>query len=319
MANGRLAKDVQYLRRHVEAYSNGQAKVTDIDDNLNFLMLEILPNEGFYRGAKIRFRLHFNQDKYPEEVPLVLCLDKVFHPNIDPSDEVDLDEDEVEGSNVCVSLLDEWDSSMGLDHVVMAVLFLMYQPNVEDALSPYFDSESLEEFTEANVRLTLRGGPYEGNTFPRLLVDDDDCAEGVGEKTSEEEKEVSSGMGHSNNLNKDNTADGCPDNATFAGSHPLTDLIIGKASKAELVCNFQNSALTEHNSMLQSVIDENTESDVDGNSAGSKGRPRSLTFGHFLFCNPEVGTLFSNFFHMRGHLQMDRVTSTVVSTEGDVD
>ena len=57
MADGRLAKDVQYLHRHLESLSNGQAKIADVDDNLEYLELDILPNDGYYKGAKVRFKV----------------------------------------------------------------------------------------------------------------------------------------------------------------------------------------------------------------------------------------------------------------------
>lgn len=167
MAGGRLAKDVHYLQRHIHAQTEGQAKVVDVDDNLEFLMLNVLPNDGFYKGAKLRFKLTFS-DCYPEEVPRVRCLDNVYHPNIDPSLE-----DEEDCSNVCVSLLDEWDSEMGLDHVVMAILFLMYHPNPEDALSPYFDECLDMDTLEENIRATLGGGEFEDKSWPCLLAGDE--------------------------------------------------------------------------------------------------------------------------------------------------
>lgn len=57
MADGRLAKDVQSLRRHIEEHSKGQAKVTDVDDTLEFVHLDIMPRDGYYRGAKLRFKV----------------------------------------------------------------------------------------------------------------------------------------------------------------------------------------------------------------------------------------------------------------------
>lgn len=57
MANGRLAKDVQNLSRNIDNYFDGQAKIKEIDDNLQWLTLDILPNAGFYKGAKIEFKV----------------------------------------------------------------------------------------------------------------------------------------------------------------------------------------------------------------------------------------------------------------------
>lgn len=60
MAGCRLAKDVQFLRRHIEEHSKGQAKVTEVDDTLQFVHLDILPSDGYYRGAKLRFKVRIN-------------------------------------------------------------------------------------------------------------------------------------------------------------------------------------------------------------------------------------------------------------------
>ena len=53
----RLAKDVHQLQKQIESFSCGQARVTDVDDNLNYLMMDILPKEGLYKGAKLRFKV----------------------------------------------------------------------------------------------------------------------------------------------------------------------------------------------------------------------------------------------------------------------
>ena len=58
--------------------------------------------------------MQFDTDTYPDEGPMLVCLDRVFHPNIDPTD-LDMDQaetDDYAGTNVCVSLMDEWTGEM---------------------------------------------------------------------------------------------------------------------------------------------------------------------------------------------------------------
>jgi hypothetical protein len=101
-------------------------------------------------------------------------LDRIYHPNIDTTSGLNVVD---EGPNVCVSLLDEWDKSMDLDHIVMALLFLMYNPAFDDALSPYFDGCDLTDDDDVNamcehIRQTLKGGEVEGFDYDRLLPED---------------------------------------------------------------------------------------------------------------------------------------------------
>nr|KAG5706276.1 hypothetical protein BaRGS_026058 [Batillaria attramentaria] len=126
----------------------------EVDENLEFIRLDIVPKDGLYKGARLLFKVYF-PDEYPDRVPQVVCLTNFYHPNIDPEDIESADEECY--SNICVSLLDEWDASMTLDHVVMAILFLMYNPAIDDALSPHFDSCITWEEYEENVLRSLKG------------------------------------------------------------------------------------------------------------------------------------------------------------------
>lgn len=57
MANRRLARDVQTLQRHVHADFDGQVRVTEVDDNLDYISLDVEPNSGPYQGARLNFRV----------------------------------------------------------------------------------------------------------------------------------------------------------------------------------------------------------------------------------------------------------------------
>lgn len=102
--------------------------------------------------------------EYPLNPPVVRCLTEIYHPNIDMDDMED-----VEDSNICVSLLEqgEWDTNMTLEHCVQAILFLFYNPNWGDALSPLFASDCTNDDFVANVKISLEGGDIDGRTFQR--------------------------------------------------------------------------------------------------------------------------------------------------------
>ena len=97
-------------------------------------------------------------DDFPETYPEVTCTTEIYHPNIDPTSDG--------SNNVCLSLFDEWDPNFGIRDVIQGLLFLFYNPNVDDPLSSYFGDALSEGEFEANVRASLRGEDVEGYEFP---------------------------------------------------------------------------------------------------------------------------------------------------------
>ncbi|XP_076467515.1 uncharacterized protein LOC143298538 [Babylonia areolata] len=316
MASVRLAKDVQYLQRHIDSQTNGQAQITEVDDNLEFLLLNIQPNDGYYKGAKVRFKIQFPLS-YPDEVPLVLCLDKVYHPNIDT-----VQDREEQESDVCVSLLDEWEVTMGLDHVVMALLFLFYQPNQGDALSPYFDGSMDDREMAENIRRTLRGESVEGISWPRLLVDDgddtdkekvekmlgldDELMTTVSEVSNEDFVDGEVGMKTGENGDSDKlTSTQTASNDDNSGQQPLP---------SSGVLNYQNSALTDVFRLpsfnkdppvicLDITVDHNCKTSAEG----GKSCGESVGIGRLFSCSgcraARIKALFSCFQGMDSSVQ----------------
>ncbi|XP_060078872.1 uncharacterized protein LOC132558342 [Ylistrum balloti] len=123
---------------------------------------EVAPSSGAYKGGKFKFEIYIVND-YPEYPPEVRCLTEIYHPNIDT------DDTDSEGSNICVSLLEqgEWDSNMTLEHCVQAILFLFFNPNWNDALSPLFSPDLTDSEFEENVKISIEGGCIEGKDFER--------------------------------------------------------------------------------------------------------------------------------------------------------
>jgi len=156
-----LAKDFHKLMKNIASFSNNQANVAQYEENLDEFKVEITPNDGLYCGGKFEFEIRV-QD-YPQKAPTVTCSTEIYHPNID------------ENGEICLNLFSEWAETNTLEDCIQGLLFLLYNPNLEDPLSPWFDPEydtDLEVFAE-NVRLSLEGGVVEGNQFERNLVVED--------------------------------------------------------------------------------------------------------------------------------------------------
>ncbi len=166
MASGKSLMMKQYrdLVRNIESFSDGQATVKQgDDDDLTSVSLTFNMKGGPYRGAIIDFNILL-ADEFPSNPPTINCLTQLYHPNLDVYEEDD--------GNVCLNLLDEhWSESCTLEDVVQGLLFLIHNPNISDPLSSLFcGDEEYEEF-EKDVRISLRGGTVQGETFNRALPD----------------------------------------------------------------------------------------------------------------------------------------------------
>ena len=181
-----LLKQYCLLSRNIASLSNGQAvlrdSATEDEDALTAVHVSLSPRDGPYRGGKFDFVLDLS-DGYPTSPPTVRSLTPMYHPNV----EVAGSEDEEDGS-VCLNLMDElWTPSMTLEDVVQGLLFLLYNPNLEDPLSCLFCGSEDEDDFLCDVRRSLRGGDVAGVHFERNLLDgydsecDDDQEEQEGE------------------------------------------------------------------------------------------------------------------------------------------
>ncbi|KAJ3039919.1 NEDD8-conjugating protein ubc12 [Rhizophlyctis rosea] len=120
--------------------------------------LTISPDEGFYRGGTFRFTFKINSN-YPHEPPKVLCIQKIYHPNID-----------LEG-NVCLNILrEDWKPVLNINSVVVGLQYLFLEPNADDPLN----KEAAEVLRtnrrqfEQNVKTSMQGLPVGGNPFDRV-------------------------------------------------------------------------------------------------------------------------------------------------------
>eukprot|EP00163_Fabomonas_tropica_P004972 TRINITY_DN14437_c0_g1_i2.p1 TRINITY_DN14437_c0_g1~~TRINITY_DN14437_c0_g1_i2.p1 ORF type:complete len:181 (+),score=46.40 TRINITY_DN14437_c0_g1_i2:160-702(+) len=151
----RIQKDVSELEL---------ADTTTIDfpngaDDLMHIQVNLVPDEGMYQGAKLKFSLVVPPD-YPHTPPKVHCDTLVYHPNID------LD------GNVCLNILrEEWKPILTLNHVIYGIQHLFLEPNDEDPLNTEAAdllAKDKRKFEQA-VQRALNGGTVAGTRFPKLL------------------------------------------------------------------------------------------------------------------------------------------------------
>lgn len=127
--------------------------------NLLQFTVAIVPDEGFWQGAKFQFSFNI-KPLYPHEAPKVKCETLIYHPNID------LD------GNVCLNILrEDWKPILCVSAVIYGLLHLLLEPNGNDPLN----QEAAETFRtnpgefKRRVAQTLRGASHQGKKFARLL------------------------------------------------------------------------------------------------------------------------------------------------------
>ena len=176
MEGNTLAKDFHKLMKSIASFSNKQAEVCHYEENLESFKVEIVPNDGLYCGGKFDFQVTLQN--YPKDAPNVTCVTQIYHPNID------------ENGEICLNLFNEWVETNNLEDCVQGLLFLLYNPNLEDPLSPLFDPEQDNDYDTfaQNVRQSLEGGVVEGLSFERNLVEEDKST-GIGEESTLFQKE----------------------------------------------------------------------------------------------------------------------------------
>merc|ERR1719392_619097 len=112
--------------------------------------ITIAPDEGLWKGALYTFSFSM-APLYPHEAPKVKCTTQIYHPNIDLM------------GNVCLNILrDDWKPVLGINAVILGLIFLFIEPNPNDPLNHDAAAvmrESLQNFTN-KVKRTLRGGNH---------------------------------------------------------------------------------------------------------------------------------------------------------------
>ena len=116
-------------------------------------------DQCIWKGGKYEFSIDV-ADKYPFAAPKCLCLTPIYHPNID-----------LEG-HICLNILrEDWKPVLGVNSVILGLIFLFIEPNPNDPLNheaAKFMRENYNGFT-TQVKKTLRGGKFEGVDFPKMI------------------------------------------------------------------------------------------------------------------------------------------------------
>ncbi|SPJ11640.1 NEDD8-conjugating enzyme UBC12, putative [Plasmodium sp. DRC-Itaito] len=90
------------------------------EKNLKEIYLSIKPTDGYFKDKKFRFVIKF-KESYPITPPKIICLSKIFHPNID------------ESGNVCLNVLKlEWNPIINLQMLILGLLLLLDEPSTDD-------------------------------------------------------------------------------------------------------------------------------------------------------------------------------------------
>ena len=115
--------------------------------DLMVFSIKVSPSDGLYARGTFVFDVKV-PTSYPHEPPKVLCMTKVYHPNID-----------MEG-HVCLNILrEDWKPVLTINSVIMGLQFLMLEPNADDPLNKHAAksmSENPEQFHHV-VNSTMKG------------------------------------------------------------------------------------------------------------------------------------------------------------------
>ena len=87
------------------------------------LIVDLTGVECIWKGGRYQFTINVSPN-YPHEAPKCLCDTQIYHPNID-----------LEG-HVCLNILrDDWKPVLGINAVILGLIFLFMEPNPNDPLN----------------------------------------------------------------------------------------------------------------------------------------------------------------------------------------
>ena len=100
------------------------SKDSEGEENLQKFTVFMKPNEDSYWNGGIYPFTFEVPDTYPYEPPIVTCLTKIWHPNIN------LD------GNVCLNILrKDWKPVLSINHIIFGLETLFLSPNPTDPLN----------------------------------------------------------------------------------------------------------------------------------------------------------------------------------------
>ena len=151
----RLQGEIQELDlpKHAKAIFNP-------DDLTKFTVTIDLRNEPcWWQYGIYEFSIEIGKN-YPYDAPKCHCNTQIYHPNID-----------IDG-NVCLNILRaDWKPVLGINAVILGLIFLFIEPNATDPLN--HEAAGLMRDSEADfkakVKRTLRGGNHEKKEFQKFI------------------------------------------------------------------------------------------------------------------------------------------------------
>ena len=117
--------ELRLMKEITELDLPAHAKVIFNDDQIMSFSVDInLKNEDcLWKGGKYIFSLEISPS-YPHDAPKVKCGTQIYHPNIDLM------------GNVCLNILrDDWKPVLGINAVILGLIFLFIEPNPNDPLN----------------------------------------------------------------------------------------------------------------------------------------------------------------------------------------
>ena len=117
----RIQKEIQEL----DIPTHAQVSFPNKNDIMTFNLMVDLTHEqsSIWKGGKYEFTVEVGPN-YPHDAPKCLCNTKIYHPNID-----------LQG-HVCLNILrSDWRPVLGINAVILGLIFLFIEPNPNDPLN----------------------------------------------------------------------------------------------------------------------------------------------------------------------------------------
>lgn len=115
-----MKKELQELDLPAHAAVN----YPDVNNIMKFeVSVDLTKEDCIWKGGKYVFTVNIPHT-YPHEAPKCLCQTQIYHPNIDLS------------GNVCLNILRaDWKPVLGVNAVILGLIFLFIEPNGNDPLN----------------------------------------------------------------------------------------------------------------------------------------------------------------------------------------